>query len=185
MMAGRKKVRCFIGILFPRQAIDEIVRVQEALREGDLFVGKFTQEENLHMTLKFLGGIDEEKVREVAKKLEGVKFREFFCTLGGVGVFSKDFVRIIWMGILGDGIFQLQKDVDGVLSDGFEPERRFMGHLTLARVKKVNNKEKLFKFLEGMKISELKFLVDRFYLIKSELSSDEPHYELLGEFAGE
>ena len=49
-------MRCFISIDIPKEIRDKIKKIQEQLPE---FVGKKTEQENLHLTLKFLGEVDE------------------------------------------------------------------------------------------------------------------------------
>ena len=73
---------------------------------------------------------------------------------------------------------ELQKNVDNVLNRLFEKERRFMSHLTIARIKYVKNKAEFFKELEKIKIQPiLKFTVKNFKLKKSTLSRKGPVYE--------
>ena len=73
----KKLERCFIAIDLPREAINSIKDIQKLLKKQSLFNGKFTETENLHLTLKFLGEIDEEKIGGIKKKLREIKFDEF------------------------------------------------------------------------------------------------------------
>ena len=61
-----KLTRAFIAIDFPSEIVKEIARVQELLGKVK-FTGKITELENLHLTIKFLGEIDEKQVEEVKK----------------------------------------------------------------------------------------------------------------------
>jgi 2'-5' RNA ligase len=79
--------RCFIAIDLPREVIHEITRIQKIIRDKTLFTGKLTEDENLHLTLKFLGEIDENKVEEARKRLTNIKIPEFFAETSEVGVF--------------------------------------------------------------------------------------------------
>ena len=73
---------------------------------------------------------------------------------------------------------ELQKNVDNVLNRLFEKERRFMSHLTIARIKYVKNKTKFFKELGKIKIPQtLNFPVKNFKLKESALSRKGPVYE--------
>jgi len=153
-------MRAFIALELGRECVDEIIKIQKLLKKRVLFNGKYTESENLHLTLKFLGEIDEEKVSEVKKKLSEIKNQEFDVELGEIGVFSKDFIRIIWIKLNGKGIFHLQKEIDEKLSvsqtfalggkasgdeklsDLFSKEDRFMSHITIARVKTIGDPEK-------------------------------------------
>lgn len=170
-------MRCFISINIPREVAQDIRKIQERLPE---FQGKKTVLENLHLTLKFLGEIDEGKVEELKKKLKEIKFEKFESVIDLIGVFSEKFIRIIWLHLT--NCDNLQKIVDEKSKDLFEPERRFMGHLTIARVKNIKDKKKFLEGLKKVKIPTIKFNVDNFYLMKSKLTSDGPKYEIVEEY---
>lgn len=169
--------RCFIAIDLPREAINEILRIQKIIREKTLFTGKLTEGENLHLTLKFLGEIDDEKIVLVKKRLSDIKFSEFFAETLEVGVFNKDFIKIVWIKLNGKGIWGLQKAIDEKLKDLFDVEARFMSHITIARVKNVKDKKSFIEYLSSIKPKKIKFKVNEFFLKKSELTSTGPKYE--------
>ena len=151
-------MRVFIAIDIPKNIRKEIVAIQNNLPE---FSGKKTEPENLHLTLKFLGEIDEEKVEEVKKKLSEIKFRKFQAELSEIGVFTPSFLKIIWVKL--GGCDEIQKEVDKKLEGLFAKEKRFMSHLTIARVKNVNDRRR--------------FLVNSIKLKKSTLTPEKPIYE--------
>ena len=167
-------MRCFISINIPKEAEKEIEKIQKKLPE---FYGKKTELENLHLTLKFLSEISEEEIEKVKGKLREIKFKKFGSRINNLGVFSEKFIRIIWVYLTGCN--RLQKIVDNKLKDLFKPEKRFMSHLTIARVKNVEDKKKFLEELEKIKIPEIKFNVDKFYLMKSELTKTGPKYEVI------
>lgn len=166
----------------PREAIDVIRGIQKLIERQNLFNGKFTESEHLHLTLKFLGEIDEERLEFVRKKLKEIKFSAFEAGLGEVGAFSKKFIRIIWIKLNGRQIFELQKQIDEKLKGLFQPEFRFMGHITIARVKNVWDKKALLDYIKNMKTKKIKFKVDGFFLKKSELFAEGPVYEDIMEY---
>jgi len=57
-------MRCFIGIDLPVEATKEIERLQRIIKPH--FVGKATSSENLHLTLKFLGEIEDNTLNEIS-----------------------------------------------------------------------------------------------------------------------
>src|SRR3990167_5292147 len=134
-MSNGKVHRAFICVEFPSEIIKEIARVQEVLGKYK-FTGKMTELENLHLTLKFLGEIDDRKLEEVKMQLSGVKVKGFEARLGDIGIFGRNGnPKIVWVKIGGKGIFELQEKVDEALKGLFKPESRFMSHATIARVK--------------------------------------------------
>jgi len=157
--------------------VEDILNVQEKLEGENLFFGKFTKCENIHLTLKFLGEISEEKIAEVERRISEIDMKNFKVRLGNLGVFSKKFVRIVWAELKGPGVFELQRKIDEVLFGLFEKERRFMSHITIARVKKVGNKRKLIDFLGSVDFKRKDFEINHFSLKKSVLEREGPTYE--------
>lgn len=169
-------MRCFISVDFNRDVRDELERVQQELTGLKVWHGKLTERENLHLTLKFLGEIEESKVEEVRKRLREIKMPQFSCYLGNLGVFTPSFIKIVWAHIIGKEILELQKQIDEKLKDLFHPEKRFMSHLTIARVKDVKDNKLFLEELGKIKTQNLKFSVREFYLMKSELNEGGPIY---------
>lgn len=169
--------RCFISVDVSNEVKKEIKRIQNMLPD---FVGKKTEIDNLHLTLKFLGEIEEEKIEEVKAKLKKVKLNQFDSMLGEIGVFSENVIRIVWLHL--SNCERLQKEVDIVLSGLFEKERRFMSHLTIARVKRVSNKKRFLEDLSRIKLDKIKFKIKKFEFKKSTLTSKGPIYETLEEY---
>ena len=182
--------RCFVAVDLPCRVINEIKGIQKQIWRENLFIGRVTEPENLHLTLKFLGEIDKNKIDEVKQVLGKIRFNSFEAQLGGkqvqaqlgeIGVFSKRLPRIIWIKLKGK-IFDLQKEVDETLKGFFEKEHRFMSHITIARVKHVHDKKKFVRYLESIKPEKIDFKIEKFFLKKSELSSEGPIYTDIGEY---
>jgi len=165
-------MRSFIAIEIPENIKKEIVKIQKELPE---FRGKKTEFENLHLTLKFLGEIDEEKIEDIKKRLKKVKINSFEAEIDSIGIFSEKFIRIIWLHI--KNCDELQKEIDEKLEGLFEKEKRFMGHLTIARVKSVRDKREFLEKINKIKIPNMKFKVEKFNLKKSILTEEKPIYE--------
>jgi len=170
---GRKLARCFICLELPREAIEYIEELQKQIKKKNFFAGKMTEPENLHLTLKFLGEVDEKKLEKVQAKLGEIKMPRFEANLGEIGMFGS---RILWIKLNGKQIWDLQEAIDKELADMFLKEERFMSHLTIARMKKVYSKKYFLEYIEGMKIKEIRFLVKEFVLKKSELKPGGPVY---------
>lgn len=171
-------VRAFISVDVPKNILEEITKIQKMLPE---FTGKFTETENLHLTLKFLGDIDEEMLPEIRRRLKEVKFKNFETQISEIGVFSPHYLRIVWLKL--DNCENLQKTIDEKLSDIFEKEERFMSHLTIARIKKIEDRKSFLEQLEKIKIpSRLYFNVKSFKLKKAELRPQGPIHTTIEEY---
>lgn len=175
--------RAFIALDFDDEVIKEIARVQEEV-EKIKFTGKLTELENTHLTLKFLGEIDEKKLNEVRVKLKTVKFKEVEGKLGEIGTFNiRGKPRIVWIKVNGPGVWELQKQIDGKMGEiGFKKEERFMSHLTIARIKYVNDKKGFNDLIKNFGVREIEFKVRGFKLMKSELKKLGPVYTCLEEY---
>jgi len=170
--------RCFVAIDIPKKVKEEIVKVQKQIPE---FYGKLTEIENLHLTLKFLGEISEDKVEEVRKALRKIKFNNFEASIGSIGFFSENFIRIVWLHL--SGFEELQRFVEEALGNIFPREKRFMSHLTIARVKKIEDKNSFLERLRKIEIPQMKFQVVEFNLKESVLHHKGPIYKIIEKYS--
>ena len=155
--------RIFIAVDIPDEARRIIASYIEELRRRfpNARVG-WERPEKLHLTLKFIGRMDEKTLeelrREICEAVSGVD--EFDATLGGTGLFpSPRNPRVLWIGLKGDeGKFAaLAKTVDRVCERfGIETEKRkFHPHLTIGRIKDPAGAKELGEFhLDQDPISE-------------------------------
>lgn len=173
--------RAFIAVDFEEEVLKEIARIQEVLKNLK-FTGKFTELENMHLTLKFLGEIGEEKLNLIKERLKEVKIKSFSAKLSDVGLFNyKGKPRIIWVKIGGEGIFLLQKRIDEEMEKaGFKREERFMSHVTIARIKYVKDVKKFKEYVQRISAKKIEFEIDRFKLKSSELKPIGPVYRDVG-----
>ena len=166
-------MRLFIAIDLPEHVKEEIAKIQSKLPE---FKGKKTEIGNLHLTLKFLGEVDEKLVEKIKQKLGEIKFKKFEAEISDLGVFRESFIKIVWIKI--ENCLELEKEIDEKLNTLFPEEERFMGHLTIARVK-FCEREKFLESLKKIKTKKTKFVVDSFRLKKSDLTHGPIYEDLL------
>jgi 2'-5' RNA ligase len=133
-------VRAFIAIDLDREIKDALIALVRELRATRADV-RWVAPDGMHLTLKFLGPIDEGqllRVKTVMSEVAG-RHRSFPLKLQGTGAFPGELSpRVLWAGIAaGPELAALQSDLDATLeADGFEKEKRdFTPHLTLGRVK--------------------------------------------------
>ena len=175
-------MRLFVAVEIPDLIREMVGELKEELPEEGL---KKVDVENLHITLKFLGEVEEAKMEEVKAALSGVEFAPFKVQVKGVGVFPKeDYVKVVWAGTESEELKEIAGKVELALASMFgKDERGFSGHLTLARVKR---KVDLKGFLEKHR-EELfgGFVVNKFLLMKSVLEKNGPEYSVVEEFRAE
>jgi len=172
-------MRLFIAIDLPDEIKKELRELQKEFRS----LGKMKFVNDFHLTLKFLGEVEENKLEEIKRRLKEVSFKPFDLILENLGVFPNEtYISVLWVGALSEEVNDLQGEIDGKLQDLFPRENRFHSHITLARVKFIKNKEELMKKLKLEYNSSFK--VEKFKLIKSILNKDGPKYTSLGEFSG-
>lgn len=134
--------------------------------------------DNLHITLKFLGRVDQPRLELVeaslARAVAGLA--PFELAIEGLGAFpSPSRARVIWAGVSG-GVEPLAKLADKVERElaalGFPPEDRgFSAHVTLARIREPRRDPNVVRALEeGASLAFGTMRVDRIALMRSELS---------------
>jgi 2'-5' RNA ligase len=174
-------MRAFMAVEVNKGLVDEILKIQKMLAEANALV-KFVEPENLHFTFKFLGDITPEKAEYIVNMAEEkVKdYSPFDITIKGTGVFpNMGYIRVIWLGVEEpDAFSQMQEDFDQeFVKMGFNKERSYIPHLTVGRVKGVQNKELLIsvvKELEDIEVGSMK--VNRLILKESDLTPVGPIY---------
>lgn len=143
------KMRAFIAIELSDEIKSALAQIQSHLKYAGADV-KWVEKDNIHLTIKFLGEIDEKKCEKVKAALAEVvkSAKSFEISLKDIGVFPKiEFPRVIWAS-LDKGAkesAELAAKVDEALSKlGFDKETRpFAAHLTIGRVRSPKNKEAL------------------------------------------
>lgn len=144
---------------------------------------KVVKEENLHLTLKFLGEIEDPKKIETALKIAVTKSAPFSGRLRGVGAFpSTKRPRVVWAGVENPAPqAELQAAIDGALTPlGFPKEKEFSTHLTLARAKDDVDRVSLTRVLVELERFEgPRFEVDSVELMRSTLTPKGPIYEVI------
>lgn len=182
-MLPKNLTRAFICIDFPDEVIKEITRIQHIIeKNAPSFSGKLTEQENLHLTLKFLNSINFDTLKKVKTQLSKINFPTLNLKLSHTGTFSvRKNPRIVWIKVIGK-IFNLQKQIDETLKDLFKPEERFMSHLTIARIKYTKSPEIFQDYIKQIKIKKIEFQCDSFKLKSSELKPQGPIYSTIQEY---
>jgi len=182
-------MRTFIAIELSDEIRSSIDQIQSHLKYSGADV-RWVEEKNIHLTLKFLGEITEEKLQQVIAALEIIaeEVKPFEISIKDIGAFPKiDFPRVIWVGLDKGALesAELAKKIDDALSKiGFEKESRpFAAHLTIGRVRSPKNKEALKQKISTLnsKFSTKIQLISSVTLFQSKLTPHGPIYTKLHE----
>ena len=135
-------MRLFIAVSF-NELKDYFVELQKSLPKN----AKLSLTKSFHLTLKFLGEVQPDKIDKVIEILRQIKFHSFLVFLGSVGIFpSENYIRVVWVSLKPeDKIMELQRNIDESLRQMFRKEKDFKAHITLARANYIGNKEKFLK----------------------------------------
>jgi 2'-5' RNA ligase len=179
-------MRLFVAIAPPPAVLDELDTLVRPLRADgpDL---RWTNREAWHVTLAFLGQVDEAAVGRLLPRLERAARRHhrFWLAFCGAGAFpSAGRANVLWSGLSGDrgALARLAESVTaGASRAGAAPPdkgRRFQPHLTLARCRMPADVTELVAALGGFQGQP--WTADRVHLVRSRLGATEgPRYASL------
>ena len=143
-------MRCFIAIELPEAVKSTLSGIEEELKKSKADV-RWVKPDNVHLTLKFFGNIEDKKTEKIIEIMENIcnQYAPFTIEIKGMGTFPNiKSPRVLWVGIEGnDTLKTLQKEIENKMeSIGFEREdRAFTAHLTLGRFRSSIEKEGLLK----------------------------------------
>jgi RNA 2',3'-cyclic 3'-phosphodiesterase len=174
-------IRLFVGIPLPPD-----VRQHLHLLAAGLEGAHWISPENMHLTLRFIGEIEEYRADDINDALSAIDEPSFELFLSGIETFGRGhMVHTLWAAIRNEpALVHLQEKLENALvRTGLEPERRkYTPHITLARVKK-SPKGKVAGWLAdhgGFNLPP--FNVDQFVLYRSHLGHHGAYYEAIAEY---
>jgi 2'-5' RNA ligase len=175
-------MRTFIAIEIPTEIKSALTALQTDLRRAGADVS-WTKPENMHLTLNFLGEVDERRIGEIEKACvsSSAEFQPFTLSLNGTGVFpNARQPRILWAGVAGEieKAVEMRRRLEERLAlIGFEPEEKdFRPHLTIGRVKSNRKTRELLALADAHGLPALSFVVTEIVLMKSELRPEGAEY---------
>ncbi len=181
-------IRAFIAIEIPDPIRAAIAEAQDRLKRARVGVKiSWTKVDNLHLTLQFLGYIEEPVVPQISQALAGVagQYPAFDLAVRGAGAFPNErSPRVLWVGCDNDtgNLNTLAQAVQSAMQAfGFEPEHReFSAHLTLGRVKFPKHDAALTKALDSIKNLDFGTMrVEAIHLFQSQLHPEGSIYSKL------
>jgi len=183
-------IRTFIAVPVGEEVERTVENVESVLMRTGADV-KWVRPGNVHITLKFLGGVDAGRLGGISealgRALDGAP--GFDVVVSGLGTFPSNpaRARVVYMG-LSEGAGELadlaRRVEDAMAEVGFERERRpFKSHLTIGRVRKgAGRLGDLAAAVAEAEYKPLKLAVDRVNLVKSVLTRSGAEYTILETF---
>lgn len=147
---------------------------------------RWVEPENLHLTLRFIGEVDEPTAEEIDYALRQIEDEAFDLTLTGLGTFGKHGKEhTLWVGVTpSPQLLHLQSKVESavVRSGQGAEERKFTPHVTIARMNRPDL-IRLRHFIEGNGLFLAgPFRVDHFTLYESVPGNGGPVYTALEDY---
>jgi len=179
-------MRLFVAIAPPPDVLDELDAATRPFRAGRADL-RWTSREAWHVTLAFLGQVDELAAARLLPRLERAAGRHqaVSLTFSGAGAFpAASRANVLWSGLAGDrqALARLAESVTAGASRAGAPppdrRRRFQPHLTLARCRVPADVTPIVTALSGYQ--GLPWTADRLHLVRSRLSpAEQPRYASL------
>jgi len=142
--------------------------------------------ENVHLTMKFFGDVDQAKVPVISKALARAveEFSAIEISVGGTGVFPRPSrPQVLWIGVddSSGALAKLQQRLEEECArEGFSKEdRAFRPHLTIARIRKPHNANRLAEAHLRTEFPALELVLNELVLFRSELSPKGSQYTAL------
>ncbi|AUX09363.1 2'-5' RNA ligase [Halalkaliarchaeum desulfuricum] len=192
-------MRLFFAVDLPDRLADDVAAVQDRLRDAEGL--RFTDPAQAHLTLKFLGDVDTDRVEELETAArEAISNAEvehedgtvapvepFEAEVGGLGVFpSVEYISVVWAGFrTGEAeLTALHEALEAETTAlGFDPEdHEFTPHVTLARMDDARGKEIVQEAVTETDPTIGRFRVEDVRLKESILTPEGPEYDTVARF---
>jgi 2'-5' RNA ligase len=176
--------RLFVAIPLPDEGIESLTSIFHGIPNA-----KWKNEDQLHLTLQFIGEVDQRSYDHIRGALANIHFPSFPLEIHGIGHFaSKKVPKILWAGVKSnDSLLDLQKEISKSLKHFPSPDKKkFIPHITLAKLRNVNELSLAQYFQSNSLFNFGPFPITEFNLYSSILTSEkaiyhvEESYELAG-----
>ena len=163
--------------LFTAIALPETLKTRLSFLQGGVPGARWSTAENLHLTLRFIGEVDEARANDIDEVLSALRAPPFELTLKGAGEFGGRDPHALWIGVVpSDALLRLASKIESALQRmGLEAEtRKYTPHVTLARLRDAPV-AKVREFLAAHSLfGSAPFAVSSFALY----SSEQGHYRI-------
>jgi 2'-5' RNA ligase len=179
-------MRLFVAIEIAPDIREKIEAYISKLKPG-LPNARWARPEGLHITLKFLGNVADQRVMEIQRELAAVTGAKLPISVRNVGVFpNAKSPRVLWAGLdAAPELGALARSVEQAMARvGFAPEKRaFTPHVTLARFKESQQKTDLGFLTSEPQPDFGTMTASEYHLYESKLSPQGSSYAKLASFS--
>ena len=173
--------RLFVGLDLPEDVKDRLLTLEAGVPGA-----RWQDREQLHLTLRFIGEVDQPDVLDLVGKLGTLSMPGFSMKLSGTGQFGDKRPHVIWAGVEENAeLRRLAAKIEQIVQRaGFPAEtRKFYPHVTLARLKNPST-DRVFRYMaENSFFQSDEIGVSEFHLFESHLGSAGAIYQIIASFA--
>jgi 2'-5' RNA ligase len=160
-------MRAFITCPLPAEVTAYLQQVCKSLPAGKLIVPQ-----QFDLTLKFLGEISEELIPQLQDRLQHLRITPFEVHLNSIGVFAPHHIRVVWVGVEPvEPLLTVHEQLEQALTSLASSDERFFPHITLARVRSLQDRKNFLDELRLIRIEPLLVPINHLVLMKSELTA--------------
>ena len=126
-------IRLFVALALPDRVADGLLAIQSGVPGA-----RWSTREQLHLTLRFIGDVDERDANDVDEAMTTISASRFSLELKGVGAFGGKNPRAVWAGVAAsEPLLHLQRKIESAMQRLGLPaaERKYTPHVTLARLR--------------------------------------------------
>lgn len=182
-------MRLFVSVDLPERLAPAVRAVQRELHDASGL--DFTDPTQAHLTLKFLGEVETDRVETVedaiGEAVETAGVDPFTATVEGIGAFpSREYIRVVWLGIDrgSEELTRLHEAIEARTTEmGFDPEdHEFTPHVTVARMNHAGGKDLVQQVLGERDPEVGTMAVEEVRLTESDLGPSGPAYSTVARF---
>ena len=181
------KIRTFLSLNIDQKSITKLEQIQKALKhllkEYNI---KWENPEKFHLTIRFLGYIDENEIEFIKEELKKIStgFEIIKYTVSGIDFFPhRKRPNVIFINLTEEyeNANKFVTQIDQVITSfGIIPDKKFVPHITLGRFRHDKRKKITERF--NFTPAPIELVFDSFYLMKSVLKSSGSEYEAIQKF---
>lgn len=165
------KQRLFIGIMLPEYTHQPIVTLQQLIKKENLVEGRFVPQPKLHLTLQFIGAVEQTIAAAIITKLHSITIKPLHVCFDSLILLPENNARVIALSTNNALLQEFALQIKSALQLIITPEQRaFAPHITIARITPSHNQTALRNFIHTLEIAPICFTIQEIQLVESLLT---------------